>query len=32
VVEAKKVTLAPQNVLTQAERYSKGIEKGSFMR
>src|SRR5262245_49520213 len=30
VVEAKKVTLGPQNVLTQAERYSKGIEKGSF--
>src|SRR5688572_3338552 len=26
VVEAKKVTLGPQNVLTQAERYSKGIE------
>jgi type I restriction enzyme R subunit len=25
VVEAKKVTLGPQNVLTQAERYSKGI-------
>ena len=24
VVEAKKVTLGPQNVLTQAERYSKG--------
>ena len=26
VVEAKKVTLGPQNVLTQAERYSKGID------
>lgn len=26
VVEAKKVTLGPQNVLTQAERYSKGIK------
>src|SRR5215468_8693839 len=24
IVEAKKVTLGPQNVLTQAERYSKG--------
>src|SRR5581483_2252844 len=30
VVEAKKVTLGPQNVLTQAERYSKGIERGPF--
>ena len=27
VVEAKKVTLGPQNVLTQAERYSRGIER-----
>jgi len=26
VVEAKKVTLGPQNVLTQAERYSKAID------
>ena len=25
IIEAKKVTLGPQNVLTQAERYSKGI-------
>jgi type I restriction enzyme R subunit len=25
IVEAKKVTLGPQNVLTQAERYSKGV-------
>ncbi len=25
IVEAKKLTLGPQNVLTQAERYSKGI-------
>jgi type I restriction enzyme R subunit len=25
VVEAKKVTLGPQGVLTQAERYSKGL-------
>jgi hypothetical protein len=25
VVEAKKLSLGPQNVLLQAERYSKGI-------
>jgi type I restriction enzyme, R subunit len=25
VVEAKKVTLGPQNVLTQSERYSRGL-------
>lgn len=25
VVEAKKLTLSPQNVLTQAERYSRGV-------
>src|SRR5262245_47614820 len=25
VVEAKKLTLGPQNVLSQAERYSKGV-------
>ncbi len=30
VVEAKKVTLGPQNVLTQAERYSKGLEPSAF--
>jgi hypothetical protein len=30
VVEAKKVGLAPQTVLTQAERYSKGISGGSL--
>jgi type I restriction enzyme R subunit len=30
VVEAKKVTLGPQNVLTQAERYSKGIDGTPF--
>jgi type I restriction enzyme, R subunit len=30
VVEAKKVTLGPQNVLTQAERYSRGIEESPF--
>lgn len=28
LVEAKKVTLGPQNVLTQAERYSKGVADG----
>lgn len=30
VVEAKKVNLGPQNVLTQAERYAKGIAGSSF--
>ncbi len=30
VVEAKKVTLGPQNVLTQAERYSRGVAVGGF--
>src|SRR5262245_2403514 len=25
VVEAKKITLGPQNVLTQAERYARGL-------
>ena len=25
IVEAKKLTLGPQNVLTQAERYSRGL-------
>jgi type I restriction enzyme, R subunit len=30
VAEAKRVTLGPQNVLTQAERYSKGIGDGAF--
>src|ERR1700736_4230734 len=29
VVEAKKVTLGPQNVLIQAERYARGIAPGS---
>src|SRR6266568_7065728 len=28
IVEAKRVSLGPQNVLVQAERYSKGVEKG----
>lgn len=28
VVEAKKITLGPQGVLTQAERYSKGFADG----
>ena len=30
VIEAKKVTLGPQNVLTQAERYALGISGGPF--
>jgi type I restriction enzyme R subunit len=30
VVEAKKLTLGPQNVLTQAERYSKGATTSPF--
>jgi len=30
VVEAKKVTLGPQNALTQAERYARGLTNGSF--
>ncbi|MBI4854294.1 MAG: DEAD/DEAH box helicase family protein [Acidobacteria bacterium] len=30
IVEAKKVTLGPQNVLTQAQRYSKGIVNSPF--
>lgn len=30
VVEAKKLTLGPQNVLTQAERYSKGATASPF--
>ena len=30
VVEAKKVTLGPQNVLTQAERYAKGLDDTPF--
>jgi len=30
VVEAKKLTLGPQNVLIQAERYSKGATENSF--
>ena len=30
VVEAKKLTLGPQNVLIQAERYSKGLAKSPF--
>ncbi|HVC94738.1 MAG TPA: type I restriction-modification enzyme R subunit C-terminal domain-containing protein, partial [Pirellulales bacterium] len=30
IVEAKKVTLGPQNVLTQAERYSKGVADSEF--
>ena len=30
VVEAKKLTLGPQNVLIQAERYSKGVSESPF--
>jgi len=30
VVEAKKVTTGPQNVLTQAERYARGLQGSSF--
>jgi len=30
VVEVKKLTLGPQNVLSQAERYSKGIDQPAF--
>jgi type I restriction enzyme R subunit len=30
VVEAKKLTLGPQNVLTQAERYARGIDGSPF--
>lgn len=30
IVEAKKLTLGPQNVLTQAERYSKGAANSTF--
>jgi type I restriction enzyme R subunit len=30
VVEAKKLSLGPQNVLSQAERYSRGIDGGSW--
>jgi type I restriction enzyme, R subunit len=32
VVEAKKVTVGPQGVLTQAERYSRGITDGPLIR
>jgi type I restriction enzyme R subunit len=30
IVEAKKLSLGPQNVLTQAERYARGLEVGEF--
>jgi|GEM_PF-1495834 len=30
IVEAKKLTLGPQNVLSQAERYAKGIHESGF--
>src|ERR1700756_4758534 len=29
IVEAKKLTLGPQNVLLQAERYSRGLDQSS---
>ena len=32
IVEAKKLTLGPQNVLTQVERYSKGVADGPINR
>ena len=30
VVEAKRLTVGPQNVLTQAERYAKGLRRPKF--
>jgi len=30
IVEAKKLTLGPQNVLTQAERYSRGASANAY--
>src|SRR6267378_3839325 len=30
IVEAKKLTLGPQNVLSQAERYSKGLKENGL--
>jgi type I restriction enzyme R subunit len=30
IVEAKKLSLAPQNVLSQAERYSRGVKDGAY--
>src|SRR5258706_10302769 len=30
IVEAKKLTLGPQNVLSQAERYSRGVQTSPF--
>lgn len=30
IIEAKKVTLGPQNVLTQAARYARGLQGGSY--
>src|SRR2546422_6446543 len=30
IVEAKKLTLGPQNVLSQAERYSKGLNQAGL--
>ena len=30
ILEAKKLSLGPQNVLTQAERYARGLPPGEF--
>ena len=30
IVEAKKLTIGPQNVLTQAERYARGLDRSGF--
>ncbi len=30
IVEAKKLTIGPQNVLTQAERYARGLSQSLF--
>ena len=30
IIEAKKLSLGPQNVLTQAERYARGLPSGAF--
>jgi hypothetical protein len=32
IVEAKKLTIGPQNVLTQAERYARGLHNGDDFR
>jgi type I restriction enzyme R subunit len=30
LIEAKKLTVGPQNVLTQAERYARGLRNSSY--